>query len=157
MKTIRCNPFERFAKDWALLTAGDAGHYNSMTISWGAMGTVWGRSAVTVYVRPDRHTWSFLKDHDTFTVSFYPEEYRGALELMGSMSGRDGDKAAAAGLTPRPIGDGVTYAEAEETLVCRKMYMDQMRYEAVPQEAKKIYTGGVEPHYIIIGELIDAE
>ena len=103
MKEILCNPFEKFNSDWALLAAGPAEKCNAMTISWGSMGTIWGKPVITVYVRPDRYTWGFLKENDTFTVSFYPERYRDALMYMGRESGRDGDKAAAAHLTVKPL------------------------------------------------------
>ena len=35
------HPFTKFDKDWALLTAGTMNDFNSMTISWGGMGTMW--------------------------------------------------------------------------------------------------------------------
>ena len=152
---MNCNPFEIFENDWALLTAGTPDHFNSMTIGWGALGTLWGKSAVTVYVRPDRYTWNFLKESDVFTVAFFPEEYRNALKVMGTKSGRDTDKVLESGLTPIGLTEGITYAETTLTYVCRKMYMAQMNYEDVPDHAKKIYQNGIEPHYIIIGELIE--
>ena len=151
---MKINPFERFDKDWALLTAGTPERFNSMTISWGSMGTIWNRPILTVYVRPDRYTCGFLSGNDLFTVSFYPERCRQALTTMGSLSGRDADKPKAAGLTPRMLEGAVTYAEAEETFVCRKIYMAQMRREDVPDFALKIYQNGVEPHYNVMGEVI---
>ena len=119
----KINPFERFDKDWALVTAGTPEHFNSMTVSWGSMGTVWGKSVITIYIRPDRFTWNFLKESDTFTVSFYPEEQRPALAKMGSLSGRDTDKAAASGLVPKVLEDGITYREDMAVLLdsIRKM------------------------------------
>ena len=152
---MQIDPFTRFEKDWALLTAGAKDTYNSMTIGWGSFGTVWNRDVVTVYVRPDRYTWQFMRDNQYFTVSFYPESCREALTLMGRMSGRDGDKAAAAGLTPRFLPVGVTYEEAAETFVCKKIYMAPMAYEDVPPEGKRIYQNGIEPHWIIMGEVAD--
>ncbi len=152
---MQVDPFTRFEKDWALLTAGTRDHFNSMTIGWGSFGTVWNKDVITVYVRPDRYTWAFLKGSDTFTVSFYPENCRGALTVMGRMSGRDGDKAAAAGLTPRFLAEGITYEEASETFVCQKIYMAPMAYEDVPPVAQRIYQNGIEPHWIIMGEVAD--
>ena len=149
------DPFTRFAKDWALLTAGTKDGYNGMAIAWGSMGTVWHKSIITVYVRPDRYTWQFLKNSGTFTVSFYPETCRNALKVMGTLSGRDTDKAAAAGLTPRFLPDGVTFEEASETFVLKKIYMAPMAYDDVPPEAKKIYQNGIEPHWIIMGEVTE--
>lgn len=47
--------FEIFEKQWALVTAGSAETFNSCTIAWGSLGTIWRRSTVTVYVlRPSR-------------------------------------------------------------------------------------------------------
>lgn len=149
------NPFTKFEKDWALLTAGTEGHYNSMTIGWGALGTVWNKDILTVYVRPDRYTWAFMKEYPTFTVSFFPESCREALSIMGRLSGRDGDKVAAAGLTPRFLERGVTFREASETFVCEKIYMAPMAYEDVPPVAQRIYQNGIEPHWIIMGEVVE--
>lgn len=155
MKELSINPFSCFQNDWALVTAGEPSHFNSMTVSWGSMGTIWGKPIVTLYVRPDRYTWQFLKDYDAFTVSFYPEGCRKALEIMGVLSGRDTNKVQEAGLTPKALGREMTFAEATETIVCKKIYMDQLRYDAVPDAAKRIYQNGVEPHYLIMGEVLE--
>ena len=152
---MQIDPFTIFEKDWALLTAGTKEHFNSMTIGWGSLGTVWNKDVLTVYVRPDRFTWQFLKDSDWFTVSFYPESCREALTVMGRMSGRDGNKAAAAGLTPRFLPQGITFQEANETFVCQKIYMAPMAYEDVPPVAQRIYQNGVQPHWIIMGEVME--
>ena len=154
-EAMNVNPFTKFEKDWALLTAGTEERYNSMTIGWGSLGTVWNKDVLTVYVRPDRYTWEFLRDNEYFTVSFFPESCREALALMGQMSGRDGDKAAAAGLTPRVLPQGITFQEAAETFVCKKIYMAPMAYEDVPPVAQRIYQNGIEPHWIIMGEVVD--
>lgn len=34
--------FEMFNKDWALVTAGNKHDFNSCTIGWGSLGTLWG-------------------------------------------------------------------------------------------------------------------
>ena len=152
---MQVDPFTKFEKDWALLTAGTKDRFNSMTIGWGSLGTVWNKDVLTVYVRPDRYTWQFMKDSDVFTVSFYPESCREALILMGRLSGRDGDKVAAAGLTPRFLPEGITFGEASETFVCRKIYMAPMAYGDVPPVAQRIYQNGVQPHWIIMGEVTE--
>ena len=152
---MQVDPFTKFDQDWALLTAGAPDHFNGMTISWGSMGTIWHKSIITVYVRPDRYTWQFLKNSDAFTVAFFPERCRKALTLMGTLSGRDGDKVAAAGLTPKFLPEGITFEEASETFVCKKIYMAPMAYEDVPPEARRIYQNGVEPHWIIMGEVVE--
>ena len=49
-----------FDKGWALVTAGDLDCFNTMTISWGAMGTLWNKPTCTVYVKPVRYTHEFM-------------------------------------------------------------------------------------------------
>ncbi len=34
--------FQMFNDRWALVTAGSIEKYNTMTIAWGSMGTIWG-------------------------------------------------------------------------------------------------------------------
>ena len=100
MMHLEADVFRKFDKQWALVTAGTPEHYNTMTISWGGLGTLWRRPVATVYVKKNRYTFEFMEQSDYFTVSFYPDEQRRTLSLLGSTSGRDGDKVAAAGLTP---------------------------------------------------------
>ena len=93
----------------------------------------------TVYIHPARYTSEFLKRNDFFTVSFFDPKFRKALGYMGSHSGRDGDKAKGAGLTPVAFGDGVTFEEAELTLLCRKLYLHQFTKEDLSQDVQDYY------------------
>lgn len=145
-----------FHEDWALVTAGtQADGYNTMTIGWGGLGTLWGKPAATVYVKPVRYTHSFLEKNDWFTVSFYPEECREALALLGRLSGRDGDKVAESGLTPRFLENAVTFAEARVTLLCRKIYTQPMDTAAMPEKVVETFYKVEEPHTIFIGEVVE--
>jgi len=113
-----------------LLTSGDfaQGHFNAMTVGWGSFGVMWGMPFVQVVVRPVRYTYEFMERYDTFTVCAFPEEYSQALELLGSKSGRDGDKIAETGLVPIASTRvaAPSYAEAELALECHKIYWDDM-------------------------------
>ena len=152
---FHADSFTIFDKEWALLTAGTSGHYNTMTISWGGLGTLWGKSVATVYVKPVRYTHEFMEQSEYFTVSFYAEEYRSALSLLGSLSGRDGDKVAKAGLTPRALHDAVTFQEARVTLVCRKIYRQDLDTAQMPAEVVSSYYAEEAAHTMYIGEVVD--
>lgn len=165
--------FELFNKDWALVTVGGMGDYNTMTVGWGEMGTLWNhRPVVSVFIHPSRYTSEFVRRYDTFTVSFYDEGHRGALAYLGSHSGRDGDKVAAAGLTPVAMGDGVTFEEAELTFLCRRIYIGKLGKEGLAQEVRDYYAAGAttypnvtpdgtddawETHYAVVGEVVAAK
>ena len=147
--------FSVFDKKWALLTAGNKESFNTMTVSWGGMGTIWGKPVATVYVRTSRYTHEFMDREGYFTVSFYPEEYRKVLGVLGSKSGRDMDKMNGSGLTAKALQESVTFAEAEITLVCRKMFMQRLEPSNITDpDAAKFYAGDA-PHDMYIGEVVD--
>ena len=147
--------FTLFDKDWALLTAGTAEHFNAMTVSWGSLGTLWNKPAATVYVKPIRYTHDFMEENEYFTLSFFPKGYKKDLLLLGSRSGRDGDKLALTSLTPEALKNAVRYKEAELTLLCRKMYRAEMEKSAMPSEAIRDYYESEAPHTLYIGEVVE--
>ena len=147
--------FAQFDKKWALLCAGTKEKHNTMTISWGGMGTLWSKPVVTVYVKPCRYTYGFMNENEYFTVSFYPEEYQKALAVMGTKSGRDINKDEVSGLTAKPIGQVVTYEEAEVTFICRKIYWQDMVRENMPEDAVERFYTEEEPHRMFIGEVVE--
>lgn len=154
--------FDIFNNQWALVTAGTPDHFNTCTIAWGSLGTIWGRknegrfSIVTVYVNPDRYTWEFLKQYDRFTVSFYPEECRKALGYLGSHSGRDEDKVASSGLMPKELNGCVTFEEAQLTFVCRKIYQAPFEREGLSDDINNGIYADWQPHWMFMGEIIEA-
>jgi flavin reductase (DIM6/NTAB) family NADH-FMN oxidoreductase RutF len=122
------NTFELIGKDWMLITAGAPGSYNTMTASWGGFGVLWNKNVCWCVIRPQRYTYEFTEKADTFTLSFFDENHRDALNICGSKSGRDIDKAAATGLTP-VAGDTpgtTTFAEARLVIECRKLYFQDI-------------------------------
>ncbi len=155
MNHISMDAFDEFCNQWALVAAGTMADHNAMTISWGGVGCLWGKSVATVYVRPNRYTYKYMEEHDLFTVSFYPEEYKKALGVMGSKSGRDCDKDAEAGLTAVSCGESVTYREARRTLLCRKLFAQDMDPENFTPEVIRKFYGSEPAHKLYIGEIIE--
>lgn len=108
--------------NWGLVTAGDSEKYNMMTVSWGAMGELWGKDSVTVYIRPQRYTEEFMNAFDHFTLSFFSLDKKQAVHgICGSKSGRDINKTDACGLTPNFDEAAPYFEEAKLVLICKKM------------------------------------
>ena len=147
--------FSQFDKNWALLTAGDKEKFNTMTVSWGGLGTIWNRPVATVYVRTSRYTHEFMDNNEYFTVSFYPEEYKNVLGVLGSKSGRDIDKQHDSGLTAKELSQSMTFEEAEVTLVCRKLFVQRLEKENMLPEIAKQYYDGDALHDMYIGEVVE--
>lgn len=155
MDELKLNIFEQFDKKWALLTAGNEDWFNTMTISWGGLGTLWSRPVATVYVKPCRYTYEFMEKNDIFTVSFFPETYKKDLALLGSKSGRDGDKLALTGIHAKPLAQGIGFCEAELTVVCKKVYYQDLDPSRIPEDAMERYYKTEPAHRMYIGEVID--
>jgi flavin reductase (DIM6/NTAB) family NADH-FMN oxidoreductase RutF len=84
---IDFNFADRIAKA-ALLTATDKdGQVNTMTVSWGGTGILWGREVAFVFVRPERHTFGFCESGDTMSLSFFGGEMKDTLSYCGTKSG----------------------------------------------------------------------
>ena len=129
--------FSQFDKKWALLTAGEKDNFNTMTISWGGLGTLWNKPVATVYVRTPRYTHEFMDSNEYFTISYFPEEYKKILGVLGSKSGREMDKMKDSGLTAIKAGESVSFKEAEVTLVCRKLFRQKLEESNMPEEIAK--------------------
>lgn len=128
-EALMLNPFTKIGKEWLLITAGDEKKCNTMTASWGGMGVMWGKNAVTVYIRPQRYTKEFVDSNEYFTISVLGEKYRTELGFCGKVTGKGIDKIKEAGLTPCFVDGTAGIAEADMIMVCRKMYHDTIKPE----------------------------
>lgn len=125
---LKQNPAELIGKQWMLITAGTPENFNTMTASWGGLGYLWNRPVAFVFVRPNRHTATFIDAQPSFTLSFMPEKYRNDLIFCGRNSGRDVDKMAATSLQPFTTPNGlVAMDDAELVIECRKMAVASMQ------------------------------
>lgn len=152
MKRLTAN---LFSDKWALVTAGNQDHFNTMTISWGGLGTLWSKDVATIYIKPIRYTYEFLEANDYFTISFFSDEYKKDLGILGAKSGHDGDKIALTHLTPTPISHGMAFKEAKITLVCKKIYWQDLDLANIPDFAIKQYYTTEAPHRMYVGEVVE--
>lgn len=118
---IKENVVDLLNGQWGLVTAGDKDDFNTMTVSWGAVGELWAMDMATIYIRPQRHTVKYLEEQEYFTLTFYPQEYKKALAFCGANSGRDVDKVEATGLNPVFDEAAPYFDEAKIVLICRKV------------------------------------
>lgn len=154
------SPVRLFADDWALLTAGSPEDWNTMTVSWGAIGELWNRDVAFVFVRPQRYTRIFMERYDVFTLSFFDGAFKKELSLCGARSGRDTDKMKETGLVPvRAAGETVTFRQAKRVLVCKKIafrdfspagFLDSSVVDLYPdKDYHRMYVGTIEKALIL--------
>ena len=123
-KDLTENTFRMIGDDWMLITAMDpeTKTYNTMTASWGGFGILFHKPVAYIFIRPQRHTKQFVDNANLLTLSFFGSEYREALRLCGTKSGKDCDKIKEAGLSPFLDGKTIGFKEADKIFICRKLY-----------------------------------
>ncbi len=129
-KDMKFNPFNLFGKEWMLVSAGnEQDGCNTMTISWGHLGCLWGNNDPTaiIYLRPSRYTKTFVDKEEYFTLCVLDKSFKKQMAYLGSASGRNEDKIAKAGLTKVFTDNTVYFAEAKMVLVCRKVYASPLQ------------------------------
>ena len=124
------NAFRAVGKEWFLITAESDGVRNAMTASWGFLGNLWNKNAAVCFVRPQRFTHTLTENAERVSLCFFGDGYRAELgKIFGRMSGRDLDKADAAGFHYTYLDGVPAFEEASLVLVCRKMYSDKIKPE----------------------------
>ena len=150
-----------------LNTNGDK--FNSMVISWGHFGIIWGEPTFVVYVRENRYTKLQLDKTMEFTLSI-PLDKPDLLisKVCGSLSGHKIDKVKEAKLTLVEAETNHTPAVAEYpmTLECTVLYTQKQDLSLIPEDIRKAdYPQDVDgthplanrdPHTAYIGKIVDA-
>ncbi len=143
--------------------------FNSMVISWGHLGVIWGQPTFAVYVREHRYTKAQLDRTREFTISIpLGEPDREINRVCGLESGHKIDKAEKAKLKLVPAQTIRTPVVAQYplTLECRVLYTQKQDLSLLPEEIRhSAYPENVEgdaplankdPHTLYIGQIVDA-
>ena len=127
----------------ALLTAvKESGEVNTMTVSWGGVGILWGKQVAFVFVRPQRHTFSFTENGSKMSLTFFEnnEESKKILSFCGTKSGIDIDKIKACGLKYTLDNGYPVFENAKYTLKLKKIYADTIKKDCfIDTECLKWY------------------
>lgn len=120
-KQLTHNPFTRIEDDWMLVTAKKDDKVNTMTANWGGVGVIWYKKVAFIVLRPHRFTKEFVDFADSFSLTFFDEDYKKQLSYLGRVSGRDEDKIEKSNLTLTYDEDTPFFEEANTVLICRKL------------------------------------
>lgn len=149
------NAIKLIGSEWMLITAGRMDSFNTMTASWGGLGVLWNKPVCYTVIRPQRYTYEFMEQSAYFTLSFFDLDYRKALELCGTKSGRDVDKVKETGLTPVRSGCGAVYFdEARIVMECRKIYIQDIDPEGFIDPTIAENYPDKDYHRMYVGEIM---
>jgi len=148
------NAFKLIGNDWMLITAGDKKENNMMTASWGGFGIMWHKPVAYIVVRPQRHTFSFLEKHDSFTLSFFTDEFREQLTFCGKNSGKCLDKFKETGFNRLFLDSGnVAIQESKLIVECKKLYTHVYDKENMLDESLDSFYPAKDYHKLYIAEI----
>ena len=149
------NAMEHLSTTGAFLTTKDNDIVNTMTISWGFVGFMWGKPYFVTMVRPQRFTNEILSQSTNFTISIPFGTLKEELKICGTQSGRDINKHKIVTFTPSttvsaPVVDGCNmYYE------CEIKYTDVLKEGNIPKEIiSSLYNK--DYHNLFFGEIVDS-
>lgn len=152
IEEVQSNLVSMIHNDWAVVTTYDDNKINGMTVNWMQVGYLWRRPVATIYIRPQRHTFKTIQNSNRFSIAFFDEKYRDALNLLGSKSGRDMDKIKECNLTTSIVEDTPIINEASLVIICEKLYEEQFQKDKFLKDIQ-IYTED-DYHLAITSEII---
>ena len=151
---VKENVVDLLKNQWGLVTAGDKNNLNTMTVSWGAVGELWGMDMATIYIRPQRHTIELLENNEYFTISFLTNDNKDILKFCGVNSGKDCDKIKETGLLPVFDCQAPYFEQAKIVLVCKKVAKGEFSPNQIIDKTiiDKQYANN-DYHYIYYGSI----
>ncbi len=157
IKSLNENYLKILNEDWGLVTAGNIESFNTMTISWGTFGVLWNRPVFFCFVRPQRFTYEFINTNHYYTLSFFTDQYKDALDFCGNHSGREFDKMKSTELVPVSTDIGnVIFEQTRLAFECKKIYTDDIKPENLldPNILKATYPNK-DYHRMFVGEIVN--
>ena len=151
------NFFNLVAKDFTVITAGE--QPNSMVASWGGIGIMFNKPVTWCFLRANRYTLEKIKETGTYTMCYFPEQYKGDIMQFGIKSGRNTDKMAQTKLTQMETPDGYpAYKEAKIIIECKLIAAPTVsKDEFYTEEGKEFLQGGYDEakdwHKLVYGEI----
>lgn len=155
IEQLEINPFEKIGKEWALVSAGSRKKANTMTISWGGVGVLWGKNVAFVFIRDSRYTKEFIDANDFFSVSFLNDQYRDALNYCGAHSGRDEDKLKSAGLNWNYKLSIPFVDEGNLILLCQKLSATKINEDSFLVPDIKKWYADKDMHTMYVAEILE--
>jgi len=146
----------KLLNDAMLITSGTANQANVMTASWGGIGRFWEKPVAFCFLNPTRYSVQTMDKGETYTLSFYTEAYRDALQYCGTVSGRNTDKIKGSGLTPIKTPSGTpAFSEAWMIIECKKIVAQPISADAVVDKNLPSDWSKNGYHKMYIGEIVN--
>ena len=155
------NVFTLVGNDFFAATAGKKDHYNSMTASGGGFGVLFKKPVSWCIFRSDRYTLEIIQKEHTYTLSYFPDDYREQMMFLGSKSGRDSMKMKETELTAVQTPSGnTTFKEGRLIIECKLTQIttpapDDFCTQEARDYINEAYKKSSDHRKFVIGEITD--
>ena len=157
---IPADVFTLIGKDFAVLTAGNALHYNSMVAGWGGWGVMFSKPSTFLMLRSSRYTLELMRKEQRYTMAFFDDEFKDDIMKFGAQSGRDSDekmKSTALTAVETPANN-MTFKEAKLIIECNLVQVTTVAPDNFyTDESKKFvvdaYAETKDYHKVVFGEI----
>ncbi len=153
------NVFKLVGKDFTVISAGNETHYNSMTASWGGFGILFNKPTTWCFLRANRYTLELIKQQQSYTMTYFSDEYKDQVLFLGSKTGRDTEKMKEVSLTHvlTPAGNS-SFKEAKLIIECKlteisTVHPDDFYTQEGKDFIKEGYDDAKDYHKLIFGEI----
>jgi flavin reductase (DIM6/NTAB) family NADH-FMN oxidoreductase RutF len=140
-----------------LVSRGNKGVPNVMTIGWGSLGIIWKKPVFTVLVRHSRHTQPLIEETGEFSVNILPPGMEEVAKYCGTVSGRDANKFEVKQLTAI-ASSRLKVPLIRECIIhfeCRVIYRNDLLPEALDKPILTgIYGDSKDFHRFYFGEIV---
>ena len=117
---INDNVFILVGKVFPVVTVGKKDNYNSMTASGGGMCLLFRKPATMLLFPSNRYTLELIQKEQTYTLSYFSDEYKKQVMFLGSKSGRDSEKMKEVELTAiQTSSENMSFQEARLIIECK--------------------------------------
>lgn len=158
---IKENVFKLVGQDFSVITAGTDSSYNSMTASYGGWGQLLEKPVAWCILNASRYTLEFIKKEKTYTMSYFPDQFKEQVVAFGKKSGRSSDKMQETQFTSVKTPDGnLSYKEAKLIIECKLIEITEVNPADFYTEEGKAFVekgkndgNGKEYHKLTFGEI----
>ncbi len=158
-KEICDNMFTLVEEDFSVITSGSKEHYNSMIGSGGGFGTLFKKPTTWCLFKTDRYTLEIIEREQTYTLSYFPKEYKEQALFLGRKSGRHSNKMKEVKLTSveTPL-ENISFKEARLIIECKLTQIttpnpDDFYAEEAKNYIKETYNNPINYRKFVFGEI----
>jgi len=140
-----------------LLVTGNKSEKNIMTIGWLSLGVLWNEPAVSILVRPSRHSFKLLEKYNEFTLNLLPDNFNDIINTCGVKSGAYCDKFKETKLAIKnsKTVQTVSLKEAEFILECQIVYKNNIINQNLNDIINARYYSNSDYHCIFTAKILN--